>query len=88
VDIFSQFHGFTAEHVGCNRHMAGCIQVDTDPAGCNECGWMNFDHLSPLLIQPLYEDLALRNVFLVLPPFLQGNTIIIMNISCGQEPRI
>jgi hypothetical protein len=88
VDIFSQFSGFPAEHVGCNRHMAGCVEVDTDPAGCSDCGWMNFDHLSSLVIQPLYEDLAVRNVFLDLPPFLQGDTILIMNISCGQEPRI
>jgi hypothetical protein len=35
------------------------FQIDTNPAGYNECGWMNFDHLSLLLIQPLYEDLAL-----------------------------
>jgi hypothetical protein len=58
MDVFSQFHGLAAEHVGCNRHVTGCIQVDTDPAGCNDCGRMNFDHLSPLGIQPLYEDLV------------------------------
>ena len=56
VDIFPQFHYFPADRFGCDRHMAGRVQVDTDPAGLYEYGWMNFDHLPILLIiQPLYE---------------------------------
>ena len=57
VDIFPQFHYFPADRFGCDRHMAGRVQVDTDPAGLYEYGWMNFDHL-PILFD---KSTAVRN---------------------------
>ena len=49
VDVFPQFHYFPAVRVGCYGHMAGGVQVDTDPTGCQECSWMKSDHLFPIV---------------------------------------
>lgn len=55
MDILSQFHYFPAVWVGSDGHMAGRVQINADPAGHEECGLMKSDHLSLVVIQPLYE---------------------------------
>src|SRR5271157_882685 len=84
VDVFPQFHYFSAVRVGCNGHVAGRVQVDTDPTGCQECCWMKSDHLFPLV-----SSTALRNagkfmhVLVKCPPLLIENKLLMVNIGCG-----
>src|SRR5512141_3189332 len=49
--------------------MAGCVQIDTDPAGFYECSWMHFDHLSPCLINRCTKICSGAKTFPVPAPF-------------------
>jgi hypothetical protein len=33
MNIFTQFHYFPADRIGCDRHMAGRVQINTNPTG-------------------------------------------------------
>lgn len=78
LDVVPRFHGLSADPVGRNGHMDRCSQIEIDPAGCTECGWMNVDPLSPPeRFKPLNEDPDIgsrNNVIPVSPSFLPEHT--------------
>jgi hypothetical protein len=85
VDIFPQFQYFSTDRVGNNDHMAGCVQVNTDLAFCQEYSWMKSDPLFLAFVRPLYESQMNAYLPVMCPPLLIENTLVVRNICCGHE---
>jgi hypothetical protein len=51
MNIFPEFYDLSAFWIGGNRNMTCCVEINTDPAGWLEYGWMKSDHLLSCEIQ-------------------------------------
>ena len=51
MNIFPEFHDFSAFWIGSDRNMTGRVEINTDPAGLFEYGWLKSDHLLSCEIQ-------------------------------------